>query len=103
MKDITNISLLAKDIINYKIDDNLSLKDIRNGFYKILRKHSIKQGTPNPKGNGRTRNTPEWVMANELFYSRVMSYLNISDIFGKGVPKDLLGFPSKSKLKRKAK
>lgn len=85
---------VSKDIIAIKFRPTMTIKQCNNEFYKIMRKHRIKQGTShfNETGKkiGRTCNNPEWTMCKSLYLECLHGFLNFQDLFG-GIPKDLLG------------
>lgn len=87
------ISEVAKDIIQFKFKRTMTLGQCQIEFYKIMRKHGIKQGTPshNEKGEevGRLCNNFEWSMCKEMFIKSVGGFFTFEDLLG-NVPKDLL-------------
>lgn len=89
---IIDMSKVAKDIISMKISSRDSINTIRSKFYKILLKHSIKQGEAHKDEQGEvvsvTRNRSEWVMATELFKMKLTSWIDIQDMLGT-IPKKL--------------
>jgi hypothetical protein len=82
---------IAKEIINTEFLEDKDLKRIMNKFYKIMRKHGIKQGTWNKEKTYRNCDEFEWTMFKELFISRVKSQLDFSE-FLLDIPKDLQGY-----------
>ncbi len=81
------ISKLAEDIINMKFRPATSLEQCLRMFYRLMRKHGIKEGTIN--GTGRSVNNFEWTMAQELFLARIRDYVQMDMLFCSKTPKDL--------------
>lgn len=71
-----SLDAVAQDIIHMPVDrETDSFNSIRNKFYDIMRKHSIKQGTKLPEGKGTVRNNPAWQGAEDMFIARVYGEL----------------------------
>jgi len=87
-KEIEHMSRVAKDIISLNFNSKMTLRQVENKFFQIMRKHKIKQGT---KGrNGVLINNFEWTMCYELFLSRIEDYFRWCQFLADDVPKDLL-------------
>lgn len=90
-KQIKFMSAVAKDIILLKFKPTMTLQQVESRFYRIMRKHGIKEGTKS--GNGRITNNFEWTMCQILFLQRVQDYFVMNRFFvGTGTPKDLLQY-----------
>ncbi|MFA5366680.1 MAG: hypothetical protein WC333_02250 [Dehalococcoidia bacterium] len=80
-----------KDVHALKFDRNQTINDILNSFYDVMRKHGIKQSTPNYDKDGkivsRLMCTPEWVICHNTFMKKFEFFLVIEDL--KEVPKDV--------------
>ncbi len=82
-----DIKKLAKDIIDIKIDSNLSLHMNFKKFYRVMRKYGIKEGTKTQ--NGVLRNNHEWTMCMSLFLRGIDDHIVMKhSVFG-DTPKDL--------------
>ena len=85
-KEIKFMSTVAKDIILTKFKDGMTLLQVQKLFYKIMRRHGIKEGTKS--GNGRIVSNFEWTMCKELFIQTLDGYLKM-EFFGFKTPRDL--------------
>lgn len=87
---------VAKDIITMKVDASMTLLQMEQMFYKIMRKHKIKRGTKSSDGKGVIMDNYEWTMCKMLFLSRIQSVVELGiewDVHGfKGTPKDLKSY-----------
>lgn len=85
--------LIPSDIYKKK---TVKVKELKNGFYEIMRKYGIKQGTPSfdAKGKkiGRNCNTPEWVMCETLFWTLLQDRIELDSIFSFDLPEDLMEY-----------
>ncbi len=99
---IDKLSALAKDIIIFNSYGNkhkeLTRKQELNAFYKIMRKHGIKQGKWNRNGSGRICNNFEWTLCLEAFKSIREKNNVLGDLMNKP-PKDLLAYGEQQKKK----
>jgi len=84
---VTFMAVVAKDILNIKMSDDDGLKKSYRKFYKVMRKHGIKQGTK--VGGGTRMSNPEWVICEALFKERMKDNIHYFNILGMNVPKDL--------------
>lgn len=84
-----DLNQVAEDIIKgIKVNDNMTIGELKGLFYSIARKYGIKEGTR--IGNGRNISRYEWTMTKTFFWNRVMEDVKFRDIFSEGVPEDLL-------------
>lgn len=60
---------IASEITKLKFDKTKSLKESFNDFYDVMRKYGIKRCEPSE--NGQVGNTPEWVLCETLFKTRI--------------------------------
>jgi hypothetical protein len=65
------MSLVAKDIIMMKVKPEDTLQSLSGKFYKILRKHNIKQMTTVDGGKTYSGNNFEYTMSKTLFVKMV--------------------------------
>lgn len=91
---------IAKDIINHNPypRKDYTHKESMHIFYKIMRKHGIKEGEWS--GGGRIVSNFEWTMCKALFLDTVMSNKNMSMLLG-DTPNDLLAYGKKPKTTTK--
>jgi len=82
------LSKVAKAIIDLSLEND-NKKQAYTKFYKVMRKYGIKQGVKT-KGGGIQCNTPEWVMCEVLFKSRVEATYMLESLFS--TPKDLMSY-----------
>ena len=89
-KETKYISQVAKDIIRFRFKPSMSLRDVENGFYALMRKHGIKHCTKDDAGNLTTSNF-EWTMCKDLYYNQLVNFFALRGWFGGkgGCPKDL--------------
>lgn len=78
----------SKDLMQLKLKKGMTLENCVKAFYKIMRKHRIKQGTKT-KGGGVLRNNFEWTVCKQAFYLVLTSFFEMEDMFGNITPKDL--------------
>lgn len=98
----TGIELMravAKDIITF----NTKRKDYTHKqemaiFYRIMRKHGIKEGEWSKTGNGRICNNFEWTMCLALFRDTCDGNKMLTTLLG-NTPKDLLAYGKQPKSK----
>jgi len=86
-KEIRFMSAVAEDIIGLKFKPKMTLLQVQKLFYKVMRKHGIKEGTKS--GNGITIANFEWTMCKELFLSMLVSHFHIGPLCWAETPKDL--------------
>lgn len=88
--EIKYMSKVAKDIISFKFKPSMSIRDMENGFYSIMRKHGIKHCTKHSDGNMTMANF-EWTMCKDLFLTHFNSFFQLRGWFDRkgGRPKDL--------------
>lgn len=79
---------IAKEIIILKFKRTTTFDQALKQFYKIMRKHGIKQGIRSECGNGTIMSNFEWTICKELFLSQVQSYFIWESVLGT-TPKDL--------------
>lgn len=96
-KSISDMSAVAKDIIHFNPKrKDLTQKQLMQEFYKIMRKHGIKQGTWNKGGSGRICNNFEWTMCLTLLVDTHNGNNLLSRLFG-STPSDLKAYGKKPK------
>lgn len=82
---------VAKDIIQAKITPDMTLLDVEKVFYKLMRKHGIKQGTKTEDG-GIQQNNFEWTICKTLFMDCIATQFKFMEwgMLGfSGTPKQL--------------
>jgi hypothetical protein len=99
MKKTTTNSTVTKkalmsafsDVHALKFDRGQTVDGIMNSFYDVMRKHGIKQSTPNFDKDGkivsRTMSTPEWVICHNVFLKKFEFFLVMEDLMK--VPEDV--------------
>ena len=106
----STIEEVAKELISLKFKDTYTLKQCREMFYKIMRKHGIKVGTPSFREDGEhvgmSCNNFEWTMCKMIFVQMMGAHFSFDEWTGK-LPKDLQQYSwrendiAKEKEKRK--
>ena len=86
MNDIMNC--IGKDIIEFKINDNMTVKEIKESFYNIVRKYNIKYGTKIE--NGVQGANFDWTMCFELFLTKIRTSFEMDITIFDELPKDIL-------------
>lgn len=76
---------VSKEIIRLKIKNSMTLNQIINKFYRIMRKHGIKKGTKD--GNGVKMSNFEWTLCWNLFEKQIESHFMFDNLLR--CPKDL--------------
>ena len=82
---------IAEEIIRLKFKDSDTFKSCWQKFFRIMRKHGIKQGTTyivDGKVVGTSIANYEWTLYKNLFLKRFENEMNFRSIIGM-VPKDL--------------
>lgn len=82
-----NMSKVSKDIIELKFDDDDTIKDCYEKFFKLMIKHNIKQGTETE--HGILRDNYEWTACVLIFKDRLLSHIDCQFTFGDVIPKEL--------------
>lgn len=77
---------LAKEVICFKFTDDMTLKEVKENLYNIMRKYNIKWGEQTD--SGITAANFEWTFIREMYLKRMYDYVDFSDLFA-GIPKDL--------------
>jgi len=100
-KEILGMRAVAKDIIffNQKRKD-LTHKQVMDAFYKIMRKHGIKQGEWDKDGSGRIMANFEWSMCLTLIMDTHNANNSCERLFNDKTPSDLEAYgkrPTKKK------
>lgn len=83
-----SFAAVAHDLVNMPVNQKDTLVALRKRFYRIMRKHNVKQGTRLPDGRIRCNN-PEWQAAEDIYAQRVHSELNLMSLLN-AVPNDLI-------------
>jgi hypothetical protein len=86
-EEIKFMAMVAEDLIKLKFKPTTTLQQALKMFYRVMRKHRIKQGTK--EGNGIRISNYEWTMCVNLFLSTVKSHFDFGMLLGSGTPKDL--------------
>lgn len=60
-------SNIVKEIHAIEIKGNMTLQQIYNEFYELMKKHGIYQWKKSENGNGHTGSSPEYVMCHCIF------------------------------------
>jgi hypothetical protein len=94
-----SLAAIFKDINATKVSNADSLDTLMDKFYKLMRKHGIKQGTWT-EGGGRLVSNFEWTMCLIAFRSHVNAKWDWAFLMG-NTPKDLLAYGAKPKIKTK--
>ena len=80
---------IAEEIIKLKFKKSETLSGVLNRFYRIMRKHGIKEGTP-CGGGGRIVARFEFTLYWTLFLETLSGQIDLGRFFGEfKVPKDL--------------
>ena len=91
-----DIAAVYKDVNSIKVNINDSFKDLLEKFYKVMRKHGIKQGTWTENGS-RLSSNGEWCMCYQVFRVRVDSEWMWFTLLNEP-PKDLLAYGKRPKV-----
>ena len=86
------MGIVAKEIIDMKIDSKDNFDALNKRFYRIMRRYGIKYGTKSKGGAGTVISNSEWVMCRTLFFSRINSFMSLEELFDSEVPKDLFRY-----------
>lgn len=81
------LSAVAADLIDLKVKPTDSFATLQRQFYRIMRRHGVKQGTKTATG-GILCNNPDWQGAQDIFLARVASTYEWEMTCAK-TPKDL--------------
>ena len=77
---------IAKEIIDIKVEANITISGLLNIFYSIMRKYNIKQGTAllNEEGEhiGTNQSNSDWIMCESLFLNRIKDNIELEIGFG---------------------
>lgn len=85
-KKAKNLEEISKEIIQLKFKKSMTLSQVMNKFYSIMRKHGVKKGTKSSNGAVRMSNF-EWSICWCLFQKQIESYFVFDEMLN--FPKDL--------------
>lgn len=94
------IGVIYNEVNSIDIKPTDTHKSSLDKFYKIMRKHGIKQGTWSEDGVGRILSNPEWVMFYDIFKSIIDKHYIFATLL-KSPPKDLMAYGKKPIIKTK--
>ena len=78
---------VANDIIHVEINDNDTIASLKEKFINIMKKHNIKYGSIDGKGNVHIANF-DWTMCKVLFLDTILVKLRM-DMIMMDLPKEL--------------
>lgn len=71
--------------------EDKTIKEIRDGFFEIMRKHNIRQGVRSANGRGIIMSNPEWCVCESILRDAIVSsFATLS--FLSGVPDDITAY-----------
>jgi hypothetical protein len=82
---------LAEDVITFKFTDDMTLGQVREHLYNLMRKYGIKEGEWNEDKTCRTTSNFEWILVKDIFLRRLDDHIDLDIILFKDTPEDLLG------------
>lgn len=92
-----------QELCEYNSIENKTVKEIREGFFEIMRKHNIKQGVRSANGSGIILNNPEWTVCEAILRDAIIYSFGSLSFLMSGVPEDIAAYNSQEEYEQAMK